>query len=216
MSVVETEQKVGFTVRVERNGEMNLNVDSPQQIKIAYITAAFQNLIAKNDTADTSRKSIGKRLKLRIKKAQGNKCAYCGVGEADTIDHVIPCTLGGRSVINNLVASCQTCNVRKGNMLPKEAGMRPKMSAFQLWGGDGYHPGTHIVDSDAWEYVLRDEEETVVPVVQTDEDYHFEVFIVEGWAKEIRIGKNAMRPTPGFLVDMFRRNTVMEALNRDV
>src|SRR5690348_12312856 len=56
-----------------------------------------------------------------------NSCQYCGVvlsaGEL-TLDHVIPRSRGGSSTWENLVACCHTCNRRKGNQLPAEAGMK--------------------------------------------------------------------------------------------
>jgi 5-methylcytosine-specific restriction endonuclease McrA len=52
-------------------------------------------------------------------------CAYCTVhgGRDMTVDHVIPRSRGGRSVWENLVASCSTCNARKGSRTPEEARM---------------------------------------------------------------------------------------------
>lgn len=52
-------------------------------------------------------------------------CAYCtSRGGSDmTVDHVIPRSRGGASVWENLVASCSTCNARKGSRTPDEARM---------------------------------------------------------------------------------------------
>ena len=51
-------------------------------------------------------------------------CQYCGVKtNALTIDHVIPKSRGGSDNWENVVASCQKCNVKKGNRTPKEANM---------------------------------------------------------------------------------------------
>lgn len=209
--MVEVEKDVVFSVRVDKNNDMSLIVDSPQEIKIHHITSAFQNLVAENETANTGRKSIGKRLKIRIRQSHGNRCAYCGVSDAPTIDHVIPCALGGSSVINNLVPSCEPCNIRKGNMLPREAGMMPRMTAFQLWGQDGYLPSENKIDHKAWVYRHR-YSDVVVPVIHTDDDYRFEVKIRNGMADEIRVGKDSNAPTPGYLTALFRRSTAEEVL----
>jgi 5-methylcytosine-specific restriction endonuclease McrA len=54
-------------------------------------------------------------------------CQYCGSGKPGlTVDHVIPRSRGGQSVWENIVAACAACNRRKGNRLPKEAGMHPR------------------------------------------------------------------------------------------
>lgn len=53
-------------------------------------------------------------------------CQYCGTGKPGlTVDHVIPRSRGGKSVWENIVASCATCNRRKGSHLPREIKMHP-------------------------------------------------------------------------------------------
>ncbi len=44
----------------------------------------------------------------------GNKCIYCG-GEYQHLDHLIPLSSGGLSVIENLVTSCSSCNLSKSS-----------------------------------------------------------------------------------------------------
>jgi 5-methylcytosine-specific restriction endonuclease McrA len=53
----------------------------------------------------------------------GRRCGYCG-GQASTIDHVTPRSRGGKNSWANTVAACGSCNQRKGNRTPAEAGMR--------------------------------------------------------------------------------------------
>ena len=56
-----------------------------------------------------------------------NRCQYCGRRHPTSelsIDHVVPRSLGGRSLWDNLVCACVACNVRKGGRLPQEVGMR--------------------------------------------------------------------------------------------
>jgi 5-methylcytosine-specific restriction endonuclease McrA len=59
------------------------------------------------------------------------KCQYCGRHRGQlkgrqflTRDHIIPLSRGGDNSWQNLVASCSPCNNRKGDRLPREAGMR--------------------------------------------------------------------------------------------
>lgn len=52
-------------------------------------------------------------------------CQYCGSRSNLTVDHVIPRSKGGSSSWENIVASCAPCNRRKGDRLPKQAGMHP-------------------------------------------------------------------------------------------
>ena len=51
-------------------------------------------------------------------------CQYCGARSNLTVDHVVPRSKGGSSSWDNIVASCAPCNRRKGNSLPRQAGMR--------------------------------------------------------------------------------------------
>lgn len=54
-------------------------------------------------------------------------CQYCGSERGRlTVDHVIPRSRGGKSVWENIVASCGPCNRRKGNRLPREIEMHPR------------------------------------------------------------------------------------------
>lgn len=53
-------------------------------------------------------------------------CQYCGSRSHLTVDHVIPRSRGGESAWENIVASCATCNRRKGNRLPREVQMHPR------------------------------------------------------------------------------------------
>ena len=52
-----------------------------------------------------------------------NRCLYCGAKRNLTIDHVIPKSRGGKNVWQNLVTCCKTCNNKKNDMTPEEAGM---------------------------------------------------------------------------------------------
>jgi 5-methylcytosine-specific restriction endonuclease McrA len=54
-------------------------------------------------------------------------CQYCGSRKPGlTVDHVIPRSRGGKSIWENIVASCAACNRRKGNRLPREIAMHPR------------------------------------------------------------------------------------------
>lgn len=57
----------------------------------------------------------------------GWSCQYCGTTGRLTLDHVIPRSRGGDSVWENVVASCAPCNLRKGDRLPEEAQMHPRV-----------------------------------------------------------------------------------------
>jgi 5-methylcytosine-specific restriction endonuclease McrA len=51
-----------------------------------------------------------------------HRCGYCG-RIATTVDHIVPRSRGGRNTWKNTVAACGSCNQRKDNRTPAEAGM---------------------------------------------------------------------------------------------
>lgn len=55
-----------------------------------------------------------RRTRRRILERDSGVCAYCG-GAGDTIDHLTPWSLGGRTTMDNCVTSCAECNFRRGN-----------------------------------------------------------------------------------------------------
>jgi len=70
---------------------------------------------------DTHRRKITRRA---VFARDDWTCQYCGARSNLTVDHVIPRSKGGSSNWENIVASCAPCNLRKGNALPRQAGMR--------------------------------------------------------------------------------------------
>lgn len=51
-------------------------------------------------------------------------CHKCPPAVELTLDHVIPRSRHGESTWENLVACCHSCNNKKGNRTPEEAGMK--------------------------------------------------------------------------------------------
>jgi 5-methylcytosine-specific restriction endonuclease McrA len=69
---------------------------------------------------DTHRRKITRRA---VFARDDWTCQYCGSRSNLTVDHVIPRSKGGGSSWDNIVASCAPCNRRKGDALPRQAGM---------------------------------------------------------------------------------------------
>ena len=62
----------------------------------------------------------------------GYRCQFCGRNQQElrhreclTRDHLIPLSRGGTNTWTNVLTACSSCNTRKGNLLPDEAGMHP-------------------------------------------------------------------------------------------
>lgn len=79
-------------------------------------------------------KIFDKIPKLEVKFTRRNiyehydhRCCYCGrrfPTKELNLEHVVPSSRGGRTTWENIVTSCIPCNLKKGNSLPHEAGMK--------------------------------------------------------------------------------------------
>jgi 5-methylcytosine-specific restriction endonuclease McrA len=56
-------------------------------------------------------------------------CQYCGSHINLTFDHVVPRAAGGVTSWQNVVAACQSCNLRKGSKTLKQMGMHLRQPA---------------------------------------------------------------------------------------
>ena len=54
-----------------------------------------------------------------VLRRDAHRCGYCG-NSANTIDHVLPRSRGGKDSWENLVACCLKCNNLKGDKTPQE------------------------------------------------------------------------------------------------
>lgn len=63
---------------------------------------------------------VNRREVLRRDRYQ---CQYCDSKKQLTIDHIIPRSKGGKHTWDNVVIACESCNSRKGDRTPQQAGM---------------------------------------------------------------------------------------------
>ncbi|MCI4064524.1 HNH endonuclease [Micromonospora sp. R77] len=57
-----------------------------------------------------------------VLRRDGHRCGYC-LGPATTVDHILPRSRGGRNTYQNTISACYSCNQRKADRTPAEAGM---------------------------------------------------------------------------------------------
>ncbi len=57
-----------------------------------------------------------RKIRERILKRDDHTCQYCGQ-YGDTVDHIVPRSLGGDDHFENLQTLCRTCNYSKGGRL---------------------------------------------------------------------------------------------------
>lgn len=96
-----------------------------------------------------------------------NRCQYCGKRKSTSelsLDHVIPRTIGGKAVWENIVCACAECNVKKGGRTPKEAGLtliqkpiKPKHNPLVHihLGEQRYHSWQQFLDHAYWSVELK-------------------------------------------------------------
>jgi len=72
----------------------------------------------------TKRIQITKKTRFDVFARDGYACKYCGCDSTEhrlEVDHIIPVSKGGTNDIENLVTSCQPCNLGKGARTPNQA-----------------------------------------------------------------------------------------------
>ncbi len=109
-----------FSGRAERVEDTTDLIRSPSVAMVIPSVIRLQRYIRRppSRTISFNKKNILKR--------DAYTCQYCGrnSGERMTIDHVVPRSLGGKTIWENVVSACRACNTRKGNRTPQQAGMR--------------------------------------------------------------------------------------------
>ena len=106
---------LGKAEMIEKNSgvlhSVSLEIPIPSVIRLARNVRAPRKQIMLN------------RKNLMIR--DNHTCQYCGRRvQPLTIDHVIPKHYGGKDSWDNLVVACHSCNHRKANRTPEQAGMQ--------------------------------------------------------------------------------------------
>ena len=96
-----------------------------------------------------------------------NHCQYCGKRFSSSelsLDHVIPRSMGGKAVWENIVCACTKCNVKKGGKTPHQAHMKlikkpvkPKRNPLLHLhlGHDRYKSWKQFLDNAYWSVELK-------------------------------------------------------------
>jgi 5-methylcytosine-specific restriction endonuclease McrA len=96
-------ESTGFVLHSEHR-----NLQAPSVVRLArYVRVPLRRRVP------LSRRAVMDR--------DSHRCAYCSA-RADTIDHVLPRSRGGRHEWTNVVAACARCNHGKGDRLLTEIG----------------------------------------------------------------------------------------------
>lgn len=97
---------------LNRKAEIVSTADRPfRSERVAYETPSVIRLVQYVRVPFRTRVPLNRRA---VFARDNNRCQYC-TAPAENIDHVTPRSRGGTHTWENVVASCQPCNARKGD-----------------------------------------------------------------------------------------------------
>ncbi len=136
--------KATFLDRVSIVAEYDTEVHSPS------ISMKLPSVVVLRDYVKPARYPAFTRFNLFLRDEFA--CQYCGSKGEMTFDHVLPRSRGGRTVWENVVAACGRCNLGKGNLTVRQAGMRlnrlpQRPTSSELQNKGRKFPPNHLHDS---------------------------------------------------------------------
>ena len=86
------------------------------------VQASGSNIEEKVNSSHTTSRDINLRMRYHVMKRDNFKCCKCGASPATDhsvelhIDHIIPWSKGGETILDNLQTLCSKCNLGKSNL----------------------------------------------------------------------------------------------------
>ena len=111
---------------------VNIVAEYEEEVSSPTLSMRLPSVIALKQYVPLSRRPAFTRFNVFLR--DRFVCQYCGSapGASElTFDHVIPKSLGGQTVWDNVVAACSECNLIKGNKLPRDCGMVPAVAPIE-------------------------------------------------------------------------------------
>ena len=102
------------------NGEKE--VEMPEEIEGVKHPVDVQQINSATQPVHKTKRDINLRLRFLVMKRDDFKCCMCGRSPATTpglelhIDHIVPWSKGGETVIGNLQTLCSDCNLGKSDL----------------------------------------------------------------------------------------------------
>ena len=106
------------------NGENE--VEPPNEPESIQLSVEMPLKSSDPESAHKTKRDINLRMRFMVMKRDNFKCCMCGRSPATTpglelhIDHIIPWSKGGETVIDNLQTLCSDCNLGKSNLFEEE------------------------------------------------------------------------------------------------
>ena len=98
-----------------------LNIAQIEIEKVSFDTAQMSSEIELYGVDYQQGPLYQNKLRYFIFSRSNGKCSYCGK-QAQEIDHIVPRSKGGTDSVNNLTATCRSCNEKKSNLTLKAFG----------------------------------------------------------------------------------------------
>lgn len=117
-------------VKAALAGRVDIVAEYDRVVRSPSLTMNLPSVVALREYQALDQKAALTRLNIWIR--DGFACAYCGKGlasDALTFDHIVPRAQGGTTCFENVVASCASCNARKRDRTPRQAGMHLRCQA---------------------------------------------------------------------------------------
>lgn len=114
-----------FTLLFEGKVEIVEEYDD-KEIRTVSLTIPVPSIIRFLRKAGGTKRAV-KFSRENIYARDQEKCCYCGLHiprHKITYDHVLPRSMGGKTVWENIVTCCERCNSVKGARTPGQAGMK--------------------------------------------------------------------------------------------
>ena len=109
-------------------GRVNIISEYERMVRSPTFEMRLPSVISLKDYVPTARRPAFTRFNVFLR--DGFECQYCGdefPTQELTFDHLVPRSRGGRTTWENVVTACGQCNLLKGNRLPRESGVYPRL-----------------------------------------------------------------------------------------
>lgn len=126
LGVIDLERAVTLVVM----GQADIAQDTGRTINSTSLSIPEPSVIVLHKNVKIERAKTVPLSRKALFARDGHQCAYCEDGVAETVDHVVPKSHGGKNEWMNVVSSCGPCNWRKRDRTPEEAGMELRFRPF--------------------------------------------------------------------------------------
>jgi 5-methylcytosine-specific restriction endonuclease McrA len=115
------------TVKAVFLGRVTILSEYDRVVRSARFEMRLPSVIALKDYISATRYPAFTRFNVFLR--DRFSCQYCHTPHTThdlTFDHLIPRSKGGRTMWDNVVTACMSCNLKKGSRLPEQCGMYPR------------------------------------------------------------------------------------------